>query len=132
MEMNTIPKILMVDDDVDLSSIMSIKLQAEGFAIKTVNDPVAALEAARQYVPDLILLDINMPGMNGTEYLIDLRQLPETKKAKVIFFTSMSNPWPVFRDPAAIAKELGAVDFLEKSADLSEVVKKIKEALLKG
>lgn len=131
MQMNTIPKIMMVDDDLDLLSIISIKLQAEGFDIKTVSDPEVALGVARQYAPDLILLDMNMPGMNGTEYLFELRELPEMKKIKVIFFTSMGNPWPVFKDPSAIARELGAVDFLEKSTDLSEVVRKIKETLAK-
>lgn len=129
--MSTVPKILMVDDDLDLSSIMSMKLQAEGFDIKTVNDPEVALETVKTYRPDLLLLDINMPGMNGTEYLIELRGIPDMKKIKVIFFTSMSNPWPVFKDRDRIAKELGAVDFMEKSTDLSDVVKKIRETLRK-
>ena len=71
-------------------------------------------------------------GMNGTEYLIELRDMPEMKNVKVIFFTSMSNPWPVFKDRDALAKELGAVDFMEKGTDLEEVVKKIRQALMKG
>ncbi|AKM77747.1 MAG: Two component transcriptional regulator, winged helix family [Candidatus Wolfebacteria bacterium GW2011_GWE1_48_7] len=129
--MSTVPKILMVDDDVDLASIISMKLQTEGFDIKTVSNPEVALETVKEYKPDLILLDINMPGMNGTEYLIELRDLPDMKKVKVIFFTSMSNPWPVFKDRDAIAKELGAVDFMEKGTDLINVVKKIRETLLK-
>jgi len=123
---------MMVDDDLDLSSIISMKLQAEGFDIKTVNDPEVALETVKTYKPDLLLLDINMPGMNGTEYLIELRDIPEMKNVKVIFFTSMSNPWPVFKDRDALAKELGAVDFMEKGTDLEEVVKKIRQALMKG
>ena len=121
----------MVDDDLDLSSIISMKLQSEGFDIKTVNDPEAALEVVKTYQPDLMLLDINMPGMNGTEYLIELRDIPGMKNVKVIFFTSMSNPWPVFKDRDAIAKELGAVDFMEKGTELSDVVKKIRETLRK-
>ncbi|OGM95009.1 hypothetical protein A2524_02870 [Candidatus Wolfebacteria bacterium RIFOXYD12_FULL_48_21] len=130
--MSTTPRIMMVDDDLDLSSIISMKLQAEGFDIKTVNDPEVALETVKTYKPDLLLLDINMPGMNGTEYLIELRDIPEMKNVKVIFFTSMSNPWPVFKDRDALAKELGAVDFMEKGTDLEEVVKKIRQALMKG
>ena len=121
----------MVDDDLDLASIISMKLQAEGFDVKTVNDPEVALETVKTYGPDLLLLDINMPGMNGTEYLIELRDIPEMKNVKVIFFTSMSDPWPVFKDRNAIAKELGAVDFMEKSTDLDDVVKKIRETLRK-
>lgn len=129
--MSTVPRILMVDDDVDLTSIILMKLQAEGFDIKTVNNPIVALETAKEYKPDLILLDVNMPGMNGTEYLIELRDIPDMKKVKVIFFTSMSNPWPIFKDRDAIAKELGAVDFMEKGTDLDLVVKKIRETLMK-
>lgn len=129
--MSTVPKILMVDDDADLAAIISIKLQTEGFDIKTVNDPEVALGTVKEYKPDLILLDMNMPGMNGTEYLIELRDIPDMKKVKVIFFTSLSNPWPIFKDRDGLAKELGAVDFMEKSADLSDVVKKIRETLRK-
>lgn len=129
--MSTVPRILMVDDDIDLASIISMKLQTEGFDIKTISDPEVALETAKEYKPDLILLDVNMPGMNGTEYLIELRDIPEMKKIKVIFFTSMSNPWPVFKDRDNVAKDLGAVDFMEKGADLDQVVKKIREALMK-
>lgn len=129
--MSTVPRIMMVDDDLDLASIISMKLQSEGFDIKTVNDPEAALEVVKTYQPDLMLLDINMPGMNGTEYLIELRDIPEMEKVKVIFFTSMSNPWPVFKNRDAIAKELGAVDFMEKGTDLADVVKKIRETLRK-
>jgi len=91
----------MIDDDLDLLSIISMKLQAEGFGIKTVNDPEAALETVKEYRPDLVLLDINMPGMNGTEYLIELRDMPEMERVKVIFFTSMSNPWPIFKNHPA-------------------------------
>lgn len=129
--MSTVPKILMVDDDVDLASIISTKLQMEGFDIKTVSDPDVALETVKEYRPDLILLDINMPGMNGTEYLIELRDIPDMKKVKVIFFTSMSNPWPVFKDRDSVAKDLGAVDFMEKGTDLDLVVKKVRETLRK-
>ena len=123
---------MMVDDDLDLSSIISMKLQAEGFDIKTVNDPEVALETVKTYKPDLLLLDINMPGMNGMEYLIELHDIPEMKNIKVIFFTSMGNPWPMFKDRDALAKELGAVDFMEKGTDLEDVVKKIRQVLMKG
>lgn len=121
----------MVDDDVDLLSIMTMKLQYEGFDIKTVNNPRVALEVVKQYMPDLILLDMQMPGMNGTEYIIELRDIPEMEKTKVIFFTSMVNPWPVFKNRDTLSKELGAMDFVEKSMDLNEVVKKIREVLRK-
>ncbi len=129
--MSTVPKILMVDDDVDLASIIAMKLQTEGFDIKTVSNPEVALETVKEYMPDLILLDINMPGMNGTEYLIELRDISGMEKVKVIFFTSMSNPWPVFKNRDNVAKELGAVDFMEKGTDLDLVVKKIRETLRK-
>ncbi|EKD23861.1 MAG: phosphate regulon transcriptional regulatory protein PhoB [uncultured bacterium] len=128
--MSTVPRILMVDDDVDLASIISMKLQTEGFDIKTVSNPDVALETVKEFKPDLILLDINMPEMNGTEYLIELRDLPDTKKVKVIFFTSMSNPWPIFKNRDAVAKDLGAIDFMEKGTDLDLVVKKIRETLM--
>ena len=121
----------MVDDDVDLASIIAMKLQTEGFDIKTVSNPEVALETVKEYMPDLILLDINMPGMNGTEYLIELRDISGMEKVKVIFFTSMSNPWPVFKNRDNVAKELGAVDFMEKGTDLDLVVKKIRETLRK-
>lgn len=129
--MSTVPRILMVDDDVDLASIISTKLRMEGFDVNTVSDPEEALKIVGDYRPDLILLDINMPGMSGTEYIIELHDIPDMKKVKVVFFTSMDNPWPASKNRDAMARELGAVDFMEKGADLDEVVKKIRETLRK-
>ena len=129
--MGIVPKILMVDDDAELASIIALKLDAEGFNIKTVGDPQEGLAIAKEYQPDLILLDVNMPGMNGTEYLIELRAMPGMKKTKVIFFTSLLNPWPATERREEMAQSLGAVGFMEKGTDLSEVVKRIREELRK-
>jgi DNA-binding response OmpR family regulator len=127
--MGGIPIILMVDDDVEIAAIIKLKLESEGFLAETVNSPEAGLERAKELIPDLILLDVNMPGMNGTEYLIELKGMSNMKDVKVIFFTSLLNPWPATENREGMAKALGAVDFMDKGTDLNEVVKRIRNAI---
>lgn len=75
--------------------------------------------------PDLILLDLKMPVMDGIETLTRLKENPETKDIRVVFLTAFSDPVFVGIDQK-LAKDAGAIDFIKKGIDLNEVVEKVK------
>jgi CheY-like chemotaxis protein len=128
--MHNPPVILIADDSPDFRAILGEKLKASGFLVTEAKDGAEAVTRAKRLVPDLVIMDIQMPNENGTEAVLDIKQNPETKDVKIVFFTNMENPWPGIKAKnPAIAKELGAAGFIRKTDDLDEMVKKIKEFL---
>lgn len=123
------PLILVIDDSADFLEIISVCLRTEGFEVKTAVNVAAGTEIARNDMPDLVLLDINMPGVNGTEAFLDFKRDRELSKLKVAFLTSMYLPWPGIKDKEKFAKEIGAAMFLDKSQDLGTISEKIKSIL---
>src|SRR5437870_5664771 len=96
-------KILIIEDEVLLRRPMAIKLQEAGFEILEASNGVVGLESAIKEHPDLILLDISMPEMDGIELLKKLRNDPWGKNAKVTVLTHLNN-----MDKIAEATEYGA------------------------
>jgi len=115
-----LPKILLVEDEEEnflLGMTLLKKLEAEVFLAK--NGP-EALSLAFAKVPDLILLDINMPMMNGFEVLEKLRVEPKTTDIAVIMLTSMTAPADFKR-----AQKLGAKGFLNKPYDIDNFLARV-------
>jgi|SRR3989344_3755900 len=128
--MHTPPLILIADDDADFKEVLSAKLLKNNFTIAEAIDGEEAITKAKSILPDLIVMDIKMPGLNGTEAVLELKNNQETKDIKIVFFTNLLYPWPgVKAENEKIAKELGALTFLQKSDDLDTIVKKIQELL---
>ena len=128
--MRSSPLILVADDDSGFQEIIAAKLKRSGFLLAEAHDGIEAVEKATNLHPDLILMDINMPGENGTEAVLDLEKNPETKDIKIAFLTSQSDPWPKAKGGAeGLAKEIGAKKFINKSEDLDEIADKVKELL---
>ncbi len=124
------PLILVVDDEESFLEILSIKLGSAGFDVVLARNGKEAVAQAKKFMPDLILMDINMPGGTGTDAALALKQNPTTKNVRVAFLTSMKDPWPsVSVDRQKLSKELGMEDFLEKTDDLDSTVNKIMEIL---
>ena len=124
------PLILIADDDADFKEILSAKLLASGYQIAEASDGEQAITKAKSLIPDLVIMDIQMPNVNGTEAVLELRHTPETKDVKIIFFSSLIYPWPgVKTENSEFAKELGAVTFLRKSDDLEKIVATVKGLL---
>lgn len=116
-------KILVVDDDDSLSQMYVDYLTIKGFDTKRVADGEQALTGALEYKPDLILLDIMMPNINGFDVLDILRNTPKTAHVPVIMLSALSA-----KDDIERARKLGVNDFLEKStADLKTMVEKINQ-----
>jgi CheY-like chemotaxis protein len=124
------PLILIADDDADFKEIISAKLLASGYEVAEAKDGQEAINKAKSLIPDLIIMDIQMPNVNGTEAVVELKGTPETKDVKIIFFSSLVYPWPGAKEKNAdFAKELGAVTFINKGEELDVIVTKVKELL---
>lgn len=125
--MHTPPLILIADDSPDFRTILAEKLKASGFLVAEATDGAEAVSRALNLKPDLVIMDIQMPNENGTEAVLDIKRNPETKDAKIVFFTNLQDPWPGIKAQSPkVAKELGAADFIRKSDDLDVMVKKIR------
>lgn len=128
--MATLPLLLLVDDDKDFLDIFSLKLKAAGFDVVTVPSGKEAITKLKEIKPNLILLDVEMPEMNGFETFNQIKSNPEIANAKVVFLTSYGEPLPVekIRElDARFAQEIGALSYIRKTDELDEVVKRVKE-----
>lgn len=118
-------KILLVEDDDALASVYQTRLQAEGFDIRREPNGESALESAKDYKPDLIVLDVMMPKVSGFDVLDILKNTPETANIKIVMLTALSQDSDKER-----AQSLGADDYLVKSqVVIADVVEKIKHHL---
>jgi len=115
-------KILLVEDDVALSSVYKSRLELEGFETRDVSNGEDALSAAVEFKPDLILLDAMMPKISGFDVLDILRNTPETANVRIIMLTALSQPKDKER-----AEALGVNDYLVKSqVVIGDVVERVK------
>lgn len=119
------PKVLLVDDEPDIIELLRYNLEREGYAVSSAQNGRDAIKVAKAEHPDLIVLDIMMPGMDGVEVCNQLRQLPEFKHTLITFLTARGE------DYSQIAGfEAGADDFITKPVRPKVFVSKVK-ALLK-
>ncbi len=118
-------KVLIVDDDAFLSGIYATKLELDGFEVVTARDGEEGLKAAMREKPDLILLDVLMPKLDGFEVLKRLKADAETKPIPVIMLTNLGQ-----KEDIEKGLQDGAVDYLIKAHFVpAEAVDKIKKVL---
>lgn len=121
-------RILCVEDEPDIRTIVHLTLETMGgFTVALAENGPAALARAPEFAPDLILLDVMMPGMDGPTTLGELRKLPALAGTPVVFMTAKVQP-----DEVARYLALGAVDVIVKPFDpmaLPDRVKAIWQAL---
>jgi CheY-like chemotaxis protein len=123
------PLILIVDDAKDFRIIMSAKLMAEGFAVEDAESGEAGIKKATELLPDLILLDVEMPKMNGIQTLSALKADPKTANLKVAFLTNYGESDNGADIDRKFAREIGALDHIRKTDDLSSIVEKVRSLL---
>lgn len=117
--------LLLIEDDTFLAGMYVTKLTMENFQVDLANDGKAGLEKAKKIKPDLILLDVLLPKMNGFDVLKSLKDDPATKDIPVVLLTNLGQKTDVVK-----GLELGAVDYMIKAHFMpSEVVAKIKDIL---
>ena len=118
-------KILLVEDDETLASVYRARLEMEGFEVEEVHDGEKALSVAINFRPDLILLDVMMPKINGFDVLDILKNTPETMNIRIIMLTALSQE--ADRDRA---EKLGVDDYLVKSqVVIADVIERVKHHL---
>lgn len=121
--------VLMVDEDKEFASIVEMKLKSKGFDVRLAYEPETGSRMIQELKPALVLLDINLPGTNGIDFLAELKKHAALKDIKVAFFSSLVNPWTNFIDVREAAKELGAVSFIDKAIDLDRLADEVKEII---
>ncbi len=113
-------KILIADDEPDILEILQFNLLQEGYDVITAKSGDEAIEQAKTHNPDLIILDIMMPGKTGIEVCNLLRLMPAFKKTLIVFLTAMSDEVPEIK-----GLETGADDYLTKPISQRVLLSKI-------
>ncbi|MFH1441485.1 MAG: response regulator [Candidatus Omnitrophota bacterium] len=117
-------KILLVDDESDIVDLLKFRLEAYKYDISVAVNGNECLAKVNTERPDLILLDLVMPEMDGYETIRRLKELPETRDIPVILFTASYTT-----DIEIKSKELGAFDYIVKPFEPADLIKKIEAAL---
>ena len=115
------PKILLVDDDPDIIELLTYNLEKEGFETASAEDGIQALEVAKTFKPDLILLDVMMPKMDGIETARQLRLLPNFKETYILFLTARAEEYT-----EVAAFDVGADDYIVKPIKPRALMSRLK------
>jgi CheY-like chemotaxis protein len=117
-------RVLIVDDSEVIRRLIAINLEFAGLDVRSADDGAHAIEVAAQWHPDLITLDVNMPGLNGFETATRLRSRPDTATTPIVLLTARTHPG----DHAA-ADRLGIGAYVTKPFEPQELVDKILSLL---
>ncbi len=117
-------RILVVEDEKDILELVEISLQLGGLEVIKAGDGLEALEKALTEKPDLILLDIKMPGLSGYEVCRKLKELPQTKNIPVVFLTARGQEHEIRE-----GLEAGGDDYIVKPFAPDELPRRVKEIL---
>lgn len=120
-DLNMTKRILCIDDDSNICDLLNMYLTKEGYVVDTAGDGVKGLEVFRARTPDLILLDIMMPNMDGWQVCKEIRK---TSNVPIIMVTAKGETID-----KVLGLELGADDFIVKPFDMNELVARIKAVL---
>jgi DNA-binding response OmpR family regulator len=124
------PCILLADDEGAIRTICRVNLESDGLAVVEAVDGRTALEAAREQQPELVLLDVMMPDVDGWEVAAELGQDPATRDVPIVFLSARAA-----REDRARARELGAVGYIVKPFDpvtLGASVREVLERIRRG
>ena len=117
LEVEANKKILIVDDDKGFLKMMKVNLSSHVFGVLTADTGEQGIEMAKRLKPQLIILDVILPGMKGREVCARLKQMPQTQSIPVIFLTAKSSP-----DDVKAELELGAISHFTKPLTFSKLL----------
>ena len=118
-------RVLAVDDDPVIQRLLEVNLQMEGYEVRLASDGLQAVDAAREFQPDVILLDVMMPNMDGWEACATMKEDPALADTPVVFLSARAQDADVARGTelgaaAYITKPFDPIDLLELVAELVE------------
>jgi DNA-binding response OmpR family regulator len=116
--------ILVADDDMDIRDLVAFKLEQAGFEVTAVDNGLAALTSARQALPDLVVLDVMMPGMSGIDVCRELRGDRSTSGLPIILLTARAQEGDV-----EVGFGVGADDYIVKPFSPRELVSRVEAVL---
>jgi len=119
--------ILTVDDEVPITNMLKSVLEPEGFKVVVANGGEEALKKLEKLRPDLVLLDMLMPGMSGRELCQKIKSDPKSKSLKVVFLTVI-NETPAGKKEM---KRLNVLDYITKPFQVDDFLQRVKRALEK-
>ena len=114
-------RVLVIDDEPSFTEALSLSLKREGFEVDTADDGVSALSAIARKLPDLVLLDVMLPGMSGVDVC---REIRKTSTVPIIMVTARGE-----EIDAVVALEVGADDYVTKPYRLRELVARMRAVL---
>jgi DNA-binding response OmpR family regulator len=120
------PVILIADDDPEILTLLGIRLSKQGYHVLEAQDGTVALDKARSEKPDLVLLDVMMPGKNGWEVAKALREDDTLERTGIVMLTAIGERVNEMTSPL-----YGADDFVDKPFDFADLEKKIRSVLAK-
>lgn len=120
-------KILVVDDEIDILSLLQYNLEKAGYKVLSAKDGPEAIELARRERPDLVVLDIMLPSMEGTEVCKAIKNLESTTHIPIIMLTAKSE-----EVDRIVGLELGADDYITKPFSPRELILRVKAVLKRG
>jgi len=118
------PNVLLVDDDPVILKLLQVNFEMEGFHVSTAHNGVEGLEKARAERPDIVLLDIMMPGMDGLAVTRALKGDPDTRDIPIILLSAKAQASDI-----QAGKEIGADDYLTKPFDPLELLERVNDLL---
>ena len=116
--------ILVVDDELDNRNVLEVMLKSEGYVIESAASGAEAMALMAQRAPDLVLLDVLMPGMGGYELAYKIKSNSVTKNSPVIMVTALDD-----REAKMFGLSAGAEDFLSKPIDRAELCTRVRNLL---
>ncbi len=119
--MDTKSKILIVDDDENITELIALYLEKEGYGTKSVSNGIDAIDVFKSYLPNLVILDLMLPGRDGFDVCKDIRQV---SNIPIIMLTAKSETFDKI-----LGLELGADDYMVKPFDTKELTARVKAVL---
>ena len=120
-------RVLVVDDESDVTELLHYRLEQEGYRVATLNNPLACIAKVREFEPDLMLLDIMMPGLSGIQLCRIIRADPSMKDIPIIFLSARGEV-----EDRIKGLEAGAEDYLSKPFNTNELLLRVSKMLARS